>query len=201
MIPAGAVNQFLEFSLVATCVCGSWFILSQLFVYLELSKKEKQKITLASRTDVINGGSASSWAFVQGEEEGDAPVPPAVPDGEDAAVALFEHYGIFGALPGAWSSDCAVDVFPVFARANQEEVGRDGKSLPGAILEHYDVFDANLGTWSNSRMLDDSPDPDSTNEEESGRAILASRPTTEGVSAATLFEHYSLFRAAPGAWA
>lgn len=90
------------------------------------------------------------------EEVGDAIYSEESEDGVESipvgchvkAADLFEHYGLFGASPGAWSgsaSDTSLD-----DREDEYEFDDSYDVLPSAaaLFEHYGLFDAAPGAWA-----------------------------------------------------
>lgn len=71
---------------------------------------------------------------------------------------LFEHYSLFGASPGAWSSTGSdgADLEDDSLDESAEELTRAGNSVEPApsqvahleLFEHYGLFGAPVGTWS-----------------------------------------------------
>lgn len=126
-------------------------------------------------------------------------------------AALFDHYGLFGASPGVWSSTESddADLEDETSDESEEELEeedqdsfQDEHSKVAELFEHYNLFGASPGVWSS--MGPDCADLDDDCSEESDEELIQEgnsvEPMISKVSQLELFEHYGLFGAPAGTW-
>lgn len=138
-----------------------------------------------------------------------------------ASRSVLEHYGLFSAAPGTWSTSCmpcGKDSITVDSDASTDEAEScmsestevDERAAEGwrSLLDHYDLFGA---SWTPARqrgqLMEDSEDD---LEEEDADSDVDSTDVHEAPTifsgakdkdlAYNLFEHYGLFSASPGTW-
>lgn len=120
-------------------------------------------------------------------------------------AALFDHYGLFGASPGVWSStgsdgadledDCLEELAEELEDEDQDSF-QDEHLKVAKLFEHYNLFGASPGVWS-ADLEEDSLDESA---EELTHVGMSVEPTTSQVAHLELFEHYGLFGAPVGTW-
>jgi len=125
---------------------------------------------------------------------------------------LFDHYELFGASPGAWSStksdgvdledDSLEESIEVELEGVEQELSQDEHSKVAELFEHYQLFGASPGVWSGtesdgSDLEDDCFDEPAEELTHEGNSV---EPMISKVAHLEIFENYGLFGAPVGTW-
>jgi len=151
-----AACQLAETLILVLGVVAGWLVWSAVQRILVHSAVQQKESALLQETSII--------CKAEDTEQESTPVFSGSSSDEDSKVmALFEHYGLFGAPVGAWNNV----VFPdaeledgylddplalaqrEFESSKDSEVPQDDThSRTSELFEHYGLFGAPVGAWS-----------------------------------------------------
>eukprot|EP00427_Karlodinium_veneficum_P017622 CAMPEP_0169129920 /NCGR_PEP_ID=MMETSP1015-20121227/37407_1 /TAXON_ID=342587 /ORGANISM="Karlodinium micrum, Strain CCMP2283" /LENGTH=173 /DNA_ID=CAMNT_0009194019 /DNA_START=117 /DNA_END=638 /DNA_ORIENTATION=- len=153
-IGALAMQDLIQMGLVIACLVVSWLTVSKLLQFIATTSSHsgsKLRNKLAD-CDIQGVGTLDAFENVDAlDSEDDLTCIDKVQPAQcksSAGFALLESYGIFGAMPGAWSKERphCTDLDCSFTEEEAEPVTlRTPRGY--ALLEHYGVFGVSPKHW------------------------------------------------------